>query len=104
MSYNHSMENKEVEKQYTEEEIKNMSYWQLWELRRKAGLWYFMPLMAAYVFFIYCFVKVLLIFAYGDTLEFKIDLWIIPVLLLIGPIYYYFHEWYYKNVYLKNKE
>ena len=91
------------EKQYTEEEIKSMSYWQLWGLRRKTGLWYYVPLMAVYTFLIYAFIKCLAILAFSDTLEFKVDLWIIPVCLLSGPLYYYIHELYYKYVYLKQK-
>ena len=91
------------EKKYTEEEIKNMSYWQLWEVRRKTGLWYFVPLLAVYTFLIYAFIKCLVILATSDTLEFKVDLWIIPVCLLMGPLYYFVHEFYYKNVYLKKE-
>lgn len=102
MSYNNDMSNKQ-EKQYTEEEIKKMSYWQLWELRRKPGLLYFVPSLGVYAFLIYCFIKVLYILGTSDTLEFKVDLWIVPVVLMVGPIYYYFHEWYYKNIYLKKK-
>ena len=91
------------EKKYTEEEIKNMSYWQLWEVRRKTGLWYYVPLLAVYTFLIYAFIKCLVILATSDTLEFKVDLWIIPVCLLMGPLYYFVHEYYYKNVYLKKE-
>ena len=98
------MENNDNQKQYSEEEIKSMSYWQLRELRRKTGLWYFTPLLAVYTFLIYAFIKVILILWKSDTLEFKVDLWIIPILLLIGPLYYYGHELYYKNVYLKKKQ
>ena len=91
------------EKKYTEEEIKNMSYWQLWEVRRKTGLWYYVPLLAVYTFLIYAFIKCLVILATSDTLEFKVDLWIIPVCLLMGPLYYFGHEFYYKNIYLKKE-
>ena len=100
MSYNQGMDEN---KQYTEEEIKKMSYWQLWELRRKAGVWYFVPLLAGYVFMAYCFFKVLYLFMIRDVSVFKVDLWIIPIVILAGPAYFYFHEWYYKNVYLKKK-
>ena len=103
MSYNYSMSNMNEEKKYTEEEIKSMSYWQLWELRRKPGILYFVPLMTVYVFLIYCFVKVLLILAKSDTLEFNVDWWIVPIALASGFVYYYFHEWYYKNIYMKKK-
>ena len=102
MSYNQVMSDKQ-EKQYTDEEIKNMSYWQLWELRRKAGVWYFVPLLAVYAFMIYCFIKVMYLFIIRDLSKFTVDLWIIPIIALIGPIYFYGHEWYYKNVYLKKK-
>lgn len=88
-------------KNYSEEEIKQMSYWQLWGIRRKPGLWYFMPLLAVYSFLIYAFFKVLYILAFGNELTFKVDLWAIPIFILAGPIYYYGHELYYKNVYLK---
>lgn len=88
-------------KQYTQEEIKNMSYWQLWEIRRQTGLWYYLPIMAVYTFLTYAFIKCLIILATSDTLEFKVDLWIIPVALLVGPLYYIGHELYYKNIYLK---
>ena len=91
------------EKVYTQEEIKNMSYWQLWQLRRKAGLWYFMPLLAVYTFLIYAFIKCIITIAIGSTLEFKVDPWIYPILLIVGPLYYYGHEYYYKNIYLKKK-
>ena len=85
------------EKKYTEEEIKQMDYWQLWGLRRKTGLWYFTPLLAVYTFLIYAFLKIIYIFLKADTLEFKVDLWIIPICLLAGPIYYYVHELIYKK-------
>lgn len=93
-------ENKET-KQYSEEEIKEMSYWQTWELRRNSGLLYYIMTFALYTFMIYCFVKIMLILAKSDTLEFKVDLWIIPLCLITGPLYYYFHEWYFKNIYSK---
>ena len=93
------MENKE----YTREEISKMSYWQLWEIRRKTGLWYYTPLLAVYSFLIYAFFKIIYILLKSETLEFKVDLWIIPILLLVGPIYYFGHEFYYKNIYLKKK-
>lgn len=98
------MNDMKEEKTYTEEEIKNMSYWQLWGLRRKPGLMYFVPLLAVYTFLIYCFLKVLYILRAGDSLQFNVDLWIIPVCLLAGPIYYYGHEFYYKNFYLKKNQ
>lgn len=97
------MSDKQETKQYTREEIKNMSYWQLWELRRKTGLWYFIILGAVYSFLIYAFIKILVILGKGDTLEFVIDLWAIPIFILIGPLYYYIHELYYKNVYSKKQ-
>jgi len=104
MSYNQDMSNKiDENKQYSKEEISKMSYWQLWQLRRKTGLWYFMPLLAVYTFLIYAFIKCLLILAKGETLEFKVDWWIIPILLVVGPLYYYGHEYYYKNIYLKKE-
>ena len=95
------MSNKNEEKQYSEEEIKNMSYWQLWSLRRKAGLWYYFPLLGVYSFLLYSFIKVLVILATSDKLVFNVDIWAIPIFLLVGPIYYFGHEWYYNNVYLK---
>lgn len=98
------MSNKNNQKQYTREELQQMNYWQLWGLRRKSGLWYFLPLVGIYTFIVYCFFKVIYILAKSDTLEFKVDLWIIPVCLLAGLLYYYLHELYYKNFYLKNKE
>lgn len=104
MSYNQNMEKKTEEKQYTEEEIKNMSYWQLWGLRRKTGLWYFVPLLGVYSFLIYSFFKILYILRFSDKLEFKVDLWAIPIFVLAGPVYYYFHELYYKYVYLKKQK
>ena len=91
-------------KQYTQEEIRNMSYWQLWELRRKSGIFYFLFLLGVYSFLLYCFFKVLYILAYGKSLEFKVDLWILPICLSVGPLYYLFHEWYYRNVFLKKEE
>ena len=98
------MSNTDKEKQYTREELKQMSYWQLWGLRRKLGIWYYLPLIGVYTFLIYCFGKVIYILLNSDTLEFKVDLWIIPVCLLIGPIYYLIHEWYYRNIYLKKEK
>ena len=98
------MSNNNEERQYTEEEIKNMDYWQLWQLRRKSGKWYFFTLMAVYSFLIYAFFKVLYILRNSNELVFKVDLWAIPLFLLAGPIYYYGHEWYYKNIYMKKKQ
>lgn len=103
MSYNQIMSNKQEEKEYTREEIKNMSYWQLWGLRRKTGLWYFLVLGGIYSFLIYAFFKALIILGSGDTLKFVVDLWAIPIFILAGPLYYLIHELYYKHVYLKKK-
>ena len=89
------------EKQYTKQEIKNMSYWELWGLRRKANLWYFMTLIGIYSFLIYAFIKCMYILLKGDSLTFNVDLWAIPLFVIAGPIYYYGHELYYKNVFLK---
>lgn len=102
MLYNLVMENK---KQYTEEEIKNMSYWQLWSLRRNMSLWYYIIVGALYGFLTYAAIKILIIF-YTKNFEngFKLDWWIIPILLLLGPVFYYGHELYYKNIYLKKKQ
>lgn len=89
-------------KQYTEEEIKNMSYWELWGLRREISLWYYIVLGFIYSFLIYAFIKVVIIFASKHFENgFNVDWWIIPILLLMGPLYYYGHEIYYKNYFLK---
>ena len=100
------MSDKKEEKTYTEEEIKNMSYWQLWELRRKTGVWYFLILLAIYTFMIYLFLKVIYMFASKNFngMRFAVDWWIVPICLLTGPLYYYGHEWYYKNIYLKKQK
>ena len=104
MSYNHLMSEKKNKKTYSKEEISNMSYWQTWEFRRENGILSYTLNMALYVFMIYCFIKIMLILAYGDSLKFKVDLWIIPIVFLAGPIYYEFHEWYYHKVFLKKEE
>ena len=101
MSYNQYMSEDKKKKQYSREEIKEMSYWQTWELRRESGLMYYTFMFALYTFMIYCFIKIILILKYADTLKFTVDLWMIPVFFLTGPAFYYFHEWYYKNIYLK---
>ena len=90
-------------KQYTQEEIKNMSYWQLWELRRQSGILYFIVTIGLYTFLIYCFFKIMFVLAKSSTLEFKVDWWAIILCLLAGPIYYYLHELYYKYFYLKKQ-
>ena len=97
------MNNNEDNKVYTEEEIKKMSYWELWGLRRRPGLWYFLILLGIYTFMAYLFIKVIWIFASKNFngMRFTIDWWAIPLCLISGPLYFYGHEWYYKNHFLK---
>ena len=63
-------------------------------------------LLAIYTFMIYLFLKVIYMFASKDFngMRFAVDWWIVPICLLTGPLYYYGHEWYYKNIYLKKQK
>lgn len=90
--------------QYSEEEIKQMSYWQLWGLRRKAGITTFVMMISVYAFLLYIFFRVIQIFASKDFNggKFTINYWSIPICIIIGLLYWFIHEWYYKNVFLKN--
>ena len=88
---------------YTQDDIRNMSYWELWGLRRKAGIFYFLILLSIYSFLAYLFLKVVYIFAtksFGD-MAFSVDWWAVLLCLAFALIYYFFHEWYYKNKFLK---
>ena len=103
MFYNQLMNREKEEKTYTEEEIKKMSYWELWGLRRKPGVWYFLIQVGIYAFMAYLFCKVIWIFASKsfEGMRFIVDWWAIPLCLVTGPLYFYLHEWYYNNIFLK---
>lgn len=108
MLYNSFMSenNKTTKKpnEYTEEEIKNMTYWELWGLRRTAGMSYYMMLLSIYSFLLYLFFKVVYKFATKSFDNFSVDWWAILLCLGIALIYWFFHEWYYKNIFLKKKK
>lgn len=90
-------------KTYTEDEIRQMSYWQLWGLRRKAGLMYYIILLSIYTFLTYAFCKVVYIFATKkfDNMSFNVDWWAVLLCLSVALIYWFFHELFYKNIFLK---
>ncbi|MBR2067516.1 MAG: hypothetical protein IJ875_04560 [Solobacterium sp.] len=91
-------------KTYTAEEIKKMSYWQLWGLRRQTGLFYFLVSVTFYSFLLYLFFKVIYMSALKQFGNFQLDWWAIPVCILIGLIYYYGHEAYYKSYIQKHPD
>ena len=94
----------ENKKEYTKEEIQNMSYWELWGVRRTAGVKYYLLTFAIYTFLLYCFIKLIYIFASKHFENgFQVDPWIIPICLITGPLFYYLHEWYYKNKFQNKK-
>ncbi len=102
------MENKENKKDnlenpnpYSDDDIKEMSYWQLWGLRRKAGMYYFLFLIFVYSFITYLFLKVIYIFASKNFTSFSVDWWAILICALISISYWLIHEKYYHLVYLK---
>ena len=94
------------QKKYTPEEIKAMSYWQLWGLRRETGAFYHVATVSFYGFMVYLLIKVYWMFASRslDGLKFSLDWWSIPLAVLIGLGYWYFHEFWYRNKYLKKEE
>ena len=85
------------EHQYTEEEIKQMSYWQLWGLRRKAGMLYYVLTTTVYAFLIYLFLKVCYIFYTKKFSGFSVDWWAVVICIAIGLIYWYAHELFYRK-------
>lgn len=90
-------EAKESEHQYTEEEIKQMSYWQLWGLRRKAGMLYYVLTTTVYAFLVYLFLKVCYIFYTKKFSGFSVDWWAVLICIAIGLIYWYAHELLYRK-------
>ncbi|MBQ1509087.1 MAG: hypothetical protein IIZ47_06650 [Erysipelotrichaceae bacterium] len=92
----------EKKKQYTPEEIKAMSYWQLWGLRREGGPVYHVMTVSFYAFMVYLLIKVYYLFASRDLegLKFSLDWWSIPLAVIAGLAYWYGHEAYYRHRYL----
>lgn len=96
-----SNKNEEFKNPYTQEDIRKMSYWQLWGLRRKAGKFYFIFLTSIYFFMTYLFGRVIYMFAKKSFDKFTINWWSIPLCLAVGIAYWFIHEWYYNNIYIK---
>lgn len=90
-------ENPADEPRLTREEIQNMSYWELWGVRRKAGPLYFVLTLGVYAFIAYLFLKVCYLFYIRDFSSFGIDWWAVLLCLAVGFVYWSVHELLYKK-------
>ncbi len=78
------------------EETEKLSFVQMWERSRKAGVLYYTFSYGLYAFMTYLFIKMLYCL-YIKDFDFKVDWWAILICLVIGPSFYYICEAIYKK-------
>lgn len=83
--------------QITEEDVKNMSYWELWGYRREGGMFYHVATSSFYTFLIYLFLRICYLFYIRDLSHFGINWWSIPLCIIVGLLYWFIHEAIYKK-------
>lgn len=95
------MSHKEKEqRQLTEEDIKKMSYWEVWGESRKAGLIANAAPIALYTFMVELFIRIIVLLKEG-TLQFSLHWYHYVIPFVVALLYYYIHELIYKMKFKK---
>ena len=88
----------------SEDEIKKLSYWELWGLRRNLGAFYYIFYVSLFALIVYLFIKICYLL-HIRNFKFSFDWYSIPLALVVGVLYWVLHEKIYKDKYLdKHKD